>query len=222
MYFPPQTASGSHVDVPADVQPRQGVIGAVHSHVAMNVFFSGTDLSHSNWDVEIVVNRRAEFKMMTRFKLGCGRWAKTLNTKLKLQGQVDITQKKQLDKAFTIGKKMSKVEKARIAKRTSRFKEQVDVLTATHQPFFPAQPTSVTSVCINCAHPRDMHSINGCWKNDDNDERRLCRCTWPYGYADKKPAPALAAATEPIEAEAEVKKQQEQQEQQTDMFPYLI
>src|SRR5256886_12853323 len=48
-YFPPQTASGTHVDVPTGVKPKVGTIGAIHSHVGMGVFFSSTDKDHSNW-----------------------------------------------------------------------------------------------------------------------------------------------------------------------------
>lgn len=76
-YFPPQTASGTHVDVPTGIRPEAGVIGAVHSHVNMNCFFSATDKAHSNWPVEIVVNSRGDHAACARHKLRCGEWAKS-------------------------------------------------------------------------------------------------------------------------------------------------
>lgn len=82
-HFPPQIGSGGFVDVPADYTPKRGVIGAVHSHVNMAVFFSETDIQHSNWPVEIVVNRKAEYKAMVRWKMACGCWSKSY-TKIKL------------------------------------------------------------------------------------------------------------------------------------------
>src|SRR5947207_4589998 len=79
-YFPPQTASGTHVDVPTGVKPKPGTIGAIHSHVNMGVFFSATDKDHSNWPVEIVINRKEEYEAVAKYKLKCGEWAKTKAT----------------------------------------------------------------------------------------------------------------------------------------------
>src|SRR5205814_10442916 len=75
-YFPPQVASGAHVDVPTGVRPKPGTIGAIHSHVDMGVFWSGTDTDHSNWPVEIVINRRENYEALSRYQLKCGEWAK--------------------------------------------------------------------------------------------------------------------------------------------------
>jgi hypothetical protein len=75
-YHPPQTAGGAHVDIPTGVMPKPGTIGAIHSHVGMGVFFSGTDIAHSNWPVEIVINNKAEYKAVSRLQLKCGEYAK--------------------------------------------------------------------------------------------------------------------------------------------------
>jgi proteasome lid subunit RPN8/RPN11 len=78
MYFPPQSASGAHVEVPDDVQfrPKPGTIGAVHSHVNMQAFFSTTDKDHANWPIEIVINSRGEYEMNMRIKLDCSRYSR--------------------------------------------------------------------------------------------------------------------------------------------------
>lgn len=75
-YFPPQTATGTSVDVPTGTRPRKGVIGALHSHVNFNAFFSGTDKDHSNWPMEIIVNSRGDYEALIRYKLNCNNWAK--------------------------------------------------------------------------------------------------------------------------------------------------
>src|ERR1700722_4716854 len=70
MYFPPQVAHATHVDVDDDFSDYlPNTIGAIHSHVQMGVFFSGEDLAHSNWPVEIVVNAKGEVKVMIRHQL---------------------------------------------------------------------------------------------------------------------------------------------------------
>jgi hypothetical protein len=76
-YFPPQTVSPTSVDIPTGVVPKAGVIAALHSHVQMNAFFSGTDKDHSNWPVEIVLNARGNYEAICRHKLECGRYAKS-------------------------------------------------------------------------------------------------------------------------------------------------
>ncbi len=85
MYFPPQLASGAHCEnIAEDAQAlRSGTIGAVHSHVRMNAFFSGTDTRHANWPVEIVVNAKGEMSSRVRFRLECGRYTR-LETRLLL------------------------------------------------------------------------------------------------------------------------------------------
>jgi len=76
-YFPPQTASGAHVEVPTSFVPKPGTIGAIHSHVRMNAFFSATDKAHSNWPIEIVLNAYEKYEAICRHKLKCGEWAKS-------------------------------------------------------------------------------------------------------------------------------------------------
>ena len=78
MYFPPQKASGAHVEIPEDstFRPRPGTIAAVHSHVKMNAFFSQTDIDHANWPVEIVVNAYGKYDLRMRVKLECGRYSR--------------------------------------------------------------------------------------------------------------------------------------------------
>lgn len=108
-YFPPQTASGAHVDVPTGVRPKPGVIGAVHSHVSMGVFFSGTDLAHSNWPVEIVINDKENYKAAVRYQLKCREWAKTDDAKVFLTGsKVSAVILKSIETAFTEGLEISK------------------------------------------------------------------------------------------------------------------
>lgn len=78
MYFPPQSASGAHVEIPDDVTnaAQPGTVGAVHSHVNMSAFFSSTDKDHANWPIEIVVNAKGESEANMRVKLGCGKFSR--------------------------------------------------------------------------------------------------------------------------------------------------
>ena len=81
MYFPPQSASGAHVEMPDEsFRVLPGTIGAVHSHVKMQAFFSGTDEAHANWPVEIVINAKGESAMRARVKLECGRFSRVDGT----------------------------------------------------------------------------------------------------------------------------------------------
>jgi len=73
MYFPPQTVTGAHVDVPTGFKIEDGTIGAVHSHVAMGVFFSGEDKKHMNHPIELIVNRKGEVAAAVATPLECGR-----------------------------------------------------------------------------------------------------------------------------------------------------
>ena len=76
-YAPPQSASGCHVEQPdEDYRPQTSTMGAVHSHVSMNAFFSRTDVDHANWPVEIVVNAKGEYDLRMRVKLECGRFSR--------------------------------------------------------------------------------------------------------------------------------------------------
>jgi proteasome lid subunit RPN8/RPN11 len=99
MYFPPQSASGAHVEMPDEgFRARPETIAAVHSHVKMEAFFSKTDEDHANWPIEIVVNARGESKMVMRVRLECGRYSR-VHGKVMLTGlsanQVYIDQLKQ-------------------------------------------------------------------------------------------------------------------------------
>lgn len=77
MYFPPQSASGAHVEMPDEAfRVRPGTVAAVHSHVKMEAFFSSTDRDHANWPIEIVINARGESQMAMRVKLECGRYSR--------------------------------------------------------------------------------------------------------------------------------------------------
>jgi len=79
-YFPPQVVTGGHVEVDTDYEPLAGTVGAIHSHVNMAAFWSGEDMAHSNWPVEIVINARCEYEALVRMKLECGKWAKAKGT----------------------------------------------------------------------------------------------------------------------------------------------
>ncbi len=73
MYIPPQYATGSFCEA-EDGHIQPGTIGAVHSHVGMNVFFSSTDVEHMNHNIELVVNNKGEIIANGRTKLDCGRF----------------------------------------------------------------------------------------------------------------------------------------------------
>lgn len=73
MYFPKQKANGGHCSA-EDREILPGTIGAVHSHVGMNVFFSNEDVAHFNHDIELVVNNRGEIRANGRTRLDCGRY----------------------------------------------------------------------------------------------------------------------------------------------------
>lgn len=86
MYFPPQSASGAHVEMPDEAfRVRPGTIGAVHSHNTMAAFFSQTDRDHANWPIEIVINAKGESLMSMRTKLECGRHSR-IDGKVMLTG----------------------------------------------------------------------------------------------------------------------------------------
>ena len=73
MIFPEQVATPTHVAAKDGPIP-DGVIAAVHSHVGMQVFFSGEDRLHANHVVEIVVNRDGAILTDVRQQLRCGEW----------------------------------------------------------------------------------------------------------------------------------------------------
>lgn len=81
-YFPKQIANGGHLDVDPSEVPREGVIGAIHSHVAMSAFFSGEDKKHFNHKVEMVMNRAGDVKAAIQYKLECGRFSRDLDSEV--------------------------------------------------------------------------------------------------------------------------------------------
>lgn len=84
MYIPLQRASGSFCEA-EDGQILPGTIGAVHSHVGMNVFFSDTDVKHMNHNIELVVNNKGDIIANGRTKLDCGRYHR-MTAKVYLSG----------------------------------------------------------------------------------------------------------------------------------------
>ena len=73
MYFPKQRASAAHCEA-EDGEIQEDTIAAVHSHVGMNVFFSGEDEAHFNHNIELVVNNKGEILATGRTQLECGRY----------------------------------------------------------------------------------------------------------------------------------------------------
>lgn len=71
-YFPPQTCTGAHVDIPTDYRTEEGTIGDIHSHVDMSAFFSDEDKRHWNWPVHVVLNRKGECEAVVAHHLPCG------------------------------------------------------------------------------------------------------------------------------------------------------
>lgn len=135
-YFPPQTASGAHVEVPTGYSPRAGVIGAVHSHVRMGVFFSATDIKHSNWPVEIVINAKREFEAVVRHPLKCGIFAKN-------KAEVFLTGEnmpegviKALDTAFDQGKALE--EQRRVPRQPEPTQQSLPLATVADSPTVPS------------------------------------------------------------------------------------
>jgi hypothetical protein len=102
-YFPPQVASGAHVAQPNDdYRAKPDTIGAVHSHVRMAAFWSGTDEAHANWPVEIVINWKGEHKVRVRLQLDCHRFAR-IDSKLKLTGSRPSPHREALEAALREG-----------------------------------------------------------------------------------------------------------------------
>lgn len=104
--FPEQTAGGEHVrrEPDANFRPPAGTVGVIHSHVAMQAFFSNVDKQHANWPVEIVVNRKGEYEVSTRVQLPCGdSMRRTSRVLLLTDGQLDAMEVK-LKEALKRGK----------------------------------------------------------------------------------------------------------------------
>lgn len=84
-YFPPQKVGQAHCEPiinSFDFRPR--TIGTVHSHNTMNAFFSGTDIAHMNWQVEMVINSRGEMVGAMRLKFKCGEMGRSTTAKIRL------------------------------------------------------------------------------------------------------------------------------------------
>jgi proteasome lid subunit RPN8/RPN11 len=168
-YFPPQTASGAHVDVPVEVRPKAGVIGAIHSHVGMAVFFSGTDTAHSNWPVEVVINRKREYKAVARHKLKCGEWAKN-DTKVFVTGSIiPAATKAQLDLAFSQGQAMEAAKRVTTSKKGTKTTvtipagiaeddkaEVAEAIVSTSTSIIKTEHPVNLNQCM-CGHPKSRH-----------------------------------------------------------------
>ena len=96
MYVPRQKVTGAHVTVDEEEvrtlkTDHPGIIGDVHSHVNMGVFFSAEDEKHFNHPVHLVVNSRNEITSSIRITLECGKTSRTTG-KLNLTGLEDTTE----------------------------------------------------------------------------------------------------------------------------------
>jgi len=149
-YFPPQTASGAHVDVPTGVKPRPGTIGAIHSHVNMGVFWSGTDTAHSNWPVEIVINRREQYESLSRYQLKCGEWAKGKSEVLLTGSYVGKAIDSQVKAAFIAGEALDKANRKEMVGKASVYSPPVSspaIMTSQTHPTLFSSPS-----CKACNH----------------------------------------------------------------------
>ena len=229
MYFPPQIGSGAFVDVDDDFEPKSDTIGAVHSHVDMGVFWSGTDTGHSNWPVEIVVNSRGEDKVDLRHKVDCGRWFKN-TTKLAYMGK----RKEKVEElgiepivaslvaAMQLG---DKLKAARIAKnrsegqlkrrRNGKEKGSPPLSITKVEPVTPPAMVDTTTTTepdilgrppCTCGHSLSDHYDGkyGCKKYMDTEIEfgyRLCPCM-RYVAQDNPPAPPMASLVESKEPDS--------------------
>jgi proteasome lid subunit RPN8/RPN11 len=150
-YFPPQTASGAHVDVPTGVKPKPGTIGAIHSHVGMSVFWSATDTAHSNWPVEIVINRKESYEALSRYKLKCGEWAKGKSEVRLVGSYVSKAVASQIDAAFAAGDILSKRSRATVPVSVHP-DDKAEVAEAIVSVSRPAATFITGSACKNCNH----------------------------------------------------------------------
>lgn len=190
MYFPPQVAHATHVEVDDDFNSYlPNTIGAIHSHVSMNVFFSGEDLTHSNWPVEIVVNAKGEAKVMIRHLLECGKYIKNYSEILTVGDSADERCVKALDKALEAGDELRKQRIDKLAKengyRTPEPKVEVDsqqgslYQTKTNHGVVTYDQSSEWHFKINGKPHRwrnkdsryiEVVKINGQWLDIDSEE----------------------------------------------------
>lgn len=188
-YFPPQVASGSHVEVPTGIRPKPGTIGAIHSHVDMGVFFSQTDKDHSNWPVEIVINRKAQVEVIARHKLRCGEYAKS-KTEVWLTGSALPTAvRDEIDKAFVKGKGL--MEAARKGSSTSvptsvAKEDKKDVAKALVD-----EAAYLAEVC-KCGCDRSKH-----WGGLGNAGCRVCKPCMAFELATPSTSPVTTILIPP-------------------------
>jgi hypothetical protein len=118
--FPEQTAGGAHVHHPTnpEFRPEKGTIGAIHSHVRMQAFFSTTDVAHANWPVEMVVNARGEYEVSVRVTLPCGESMRRKATVMLLTGGVLDNMETALKAALDKGKKREEREHPSVVSET--------------------------------------------------------------------------------------------------------
>lgn len=141
-YFPPQTATPTHVDVDDDFSSYQpNTIGAVHSHVGMGTFFSGEDLAHSNWPVEIVVNNKGEVKVMIRHQLECGQYIKSYTDLMTTGDNADSRYVAALNKAMESGQAL---KDARLAAKYKSIGYRTPDVKALSQPIIQTVQTVQT------------------------------------------------------------------------------
>jgi proteasome lid subunit RPN8/RPN11 len=178
IYFPPQVATGGHVEVDDDYDSYQpNTIGAVHSHVKMGVFFSQEDLRHSNWPVEIVVNAKGEGKVMVRQQLECGRYAKNYSEILTTGDQADTRYQSALDKAFEAG---DRLRDARVKVKQDKVGYRTPEVSNHNYPHY--QPDHNLTVFKESLRPSDSGEwpfrINGKphrWDVGRNDYREIIK-----------------------------------------------
>lgn len=104
MYFPKQTATGTHVEAEDNSVEGEGIVAAVHSHVGMGAFFSGEDEKHFNHGVEFVVNNKGDIEAMVRVKLECGRYQRAKGKVMLMGADSVLSLEAALDKQLTIEK----------------------------------------------------------------------------------------------------------------------
>ena len=136
MYFPKQKASGAHVDA-EDGQIQEGTIAAVHSHVAMNVFWSGEDEAHFNHTIEFVVNRRGEIKAMARTKLECGRFHRGDADVFFSGCEEALALEEQLESNLTEEKTFTTVTASSSSTKKNGFQKQEALQKQEHQQTLP-------------------------------------------------------------------------------------
>jgi len=173
MYFPPQVAHASHVEVDDDFSSYlPNTIGAIHSHVQMGVFFSGEDLAHSNWPVEIVVNGKGEYKVMIRHELECGRGMKSYSEILTVGDNSDSKYVNSLNRAFEMGKEMK-------AKRVAKVGRDIGYRTP--------EPAVNNEAAVNAGHQHQHHQhsiVYPSFRSDNDNDWHFRINSIPHRWDD--------------------------------------